>query len=143
MKDFKLCYIEGNFAYFTTQDLDKQTGDDWNDAPYDLNAGEPYTPTIYYPSGKKDPRDWTNGKPNWEIKKLVWEGDFDEAKNIYMEDINCIYCVDDINNKKVPWLEYQGYSNEDLEIKIWAGCSIKEFKKLIKKGGGKIYVEEK
>ena len=29
---YKLCYIENSFAYFTTQDLDKQWGDDWDDA---------------------------------------------------------------------------------------------------------------
>ena len=39
MEEFKLCYIENDNAYFTTNDLMKQWGDDWNDALYEHNAG--------------------------------------------------------------------------------------------------------
>ena len=38
-------YIKGEqelYAYFTPIELDEQWGDDWNDAPYDCNAGVPY-----------------------------------------------------------------------------------------------------
>ena len=40
----KLCYIDPHdrSAWFTSCELDKQWGDDWNDAPYEHNAGEPY-----------------------------------------------------------------------------------------------------
>lgn len=41
MKEYKLCYVEDNFAYFTN-DFENQWGDDWNDRPYEHNAGEPY-----------------------------------------------------------------------------------------------------
>ena len=52
---YKLCYIEKNFAYFTTQDLEKQWGDDWDDAPYEHNAGTPYEPRIfYYADGRRE-----------------------------------------------------------------------------------------
>ena len=38
-----LCYIDQmGRAYFTTQALSKQWGDDWNDAPYEHNAETPY-----------------------------------------------------------------------------------------------------
>lgn len=30
IEDFKLCYVEGNFAYFTTLPLSEQWGDDWD-----------------------------------------------------------------------------------------------------------------
>lgn len=33
MTEAVLCYVDGNCAYFTTQPLDQQWGDDWNDAP--------------------------------------------------------------------------------------------------------------
>ena len=42
---YKLCYIDGAWAYFTKKPItgkDKQWGDDWNDAPYDCNASPPY-----------------------------------------------------------------------------------------------------
>lgn len=37
-QDFKLCYVDDGFAYFTTKPLTEQWGDDWNDAPYEHNA---------------------------------------------------------------------------------------------------------
>ena len=40
--ELKLCYIDGAWAYFTTQALADVIGDDWNDAPYECNAGAPY-----------------------------------------------------------------------------------------------------
>lgn len=38
---FKLCYVHHNILYFTDS-FEKQWGDDWDDAPYEHNAGEPY-----------------------------------------------------------------------------------------------------
>ena len=38
---FKLCYIDNNKAWFT-DNFEKQWGDDWNDKPYQDNAGKPY-----------------------------------------------------------------------------------------------------
>ena len=40
-EEYKLCYVEGQKAYFTSN-FEKQWGDDWNDRPYECNAGEPY-----------------------------------------------------------------------------------------------------
>ena len=40
-KPFKLCYVRHNILYFTDS-FEKQWGDDWDDAPYEHNAGEPY-----------------------------------------------------------------------------------------------------
>ena len=74
-----LCYVEGNFAYFTTQPLAKQWGDDWDDAPYEHNAGEPYLPTVCYKTTgpEKDPLDWNDdGTPKWGIVKVAWDGPF-------------------------------------------------------------------
>lgn len=40
-KDYRLCYINGNVMYFSP-DIEHEWGDDWDDAPADCNAGEPY-----------------------------------------------------------------------------------------------------
>lgn len=149
-KDFKLCYIEGNFAYFTTQKLNEQWGDDWNDRPYEHNAGEPYEPfkdKLCYNEKTKThdihESDYTDGKPNWEIKKVCFfaDGVLQEPQEVFYNGGNSPFCVEDINAKKVPWLQTSSY--EEKNVKIWAGCSIEEFKKLVRKAGGKIYVEEK
>ena len=39
---YKLCYVDGNEAWFTS-DWKNQWGDDWNDRPYEHNAGSPYS----------------------------------------------------------------------------------------------------
>ena len=66
MDSYKLCYVSGCWVYFTTQALDKQWGDDWNDAPYEHNAGSPY--------------EWRLGstEPEYKILKLAYEGPFEE-----------------------------------------------------------------
>lgn len=42
MSDPILCYAEDNWAYFTHRSLEVVWGDDWDDAPWRLNAGPPY-----------------------------------------------------------------------------------------------------
>ena len=37
----RLCYLENNIMYFTS-DIKNQWGDDWDDRPYEHNAGKPY-----------------------------------------------------------------------------------------------------
>jgi hypothetical protein len=37
-----LCYVEKCWAFFTRAPLSAQWGDDWDDAPYEHNAGWPY-----------------------------------------------------------------------------------------------------
>ena len=39
--DKRLCLIKENLAYFV-DDIENVTGDDWNDKPYECNAGDPY-----------------------------------------------------------------------------------------------------
>jgi len=113
-EDYKLCYIKNNYAYFTTQDLEKQWGDDWNDAPYEYNAGDPY-------------------EGEWDILKIFFESTLNTPSNIYTR---FQYSVEDINTNKVPWLE------KDQNI-IMAGCSIDDFIKKIIDLDGKIYLEYK
>ena len=122
MKNFKLCYIEGNFAYFTTQDLTKQWGDDWNDAPYEHNAGTPYEP---YKEGE-----------SWEIVKVAFDGDFETPADIAGH--NSSYSVEMINKGAIAWLT-QRWS--ETKVSIHAGASIHQFISLIEIGGGTVYLD--
>ena len=116
MDNYKLCYVYGSFAYFTTQELSKQWGDDWNDAPYEHNAGSPYD------------------EKGQNIKKIAFDGDLEPPCEGY---VNSKYSVEDINAKAVPWL-YTHYSKP--KVSIFAGASIEEFKELVIKSGGNIYI---
>lgn len=118
IEDKKLCYIEGQCAYFTSFPLSKVYGDDWNDSPYELNAGPPYE--------------------EFNITKICFEVD----KYSLPQDLGD-YSVDQINNKKnnIPWLKSIWVDRSDFHI--FAGTTLREFKEIIKKTGGKIYVEEK
>lgn len=142
MKEFKLCYIDGDTAYFTSNDLDKQWGDDWDDAPYEHNAGTPYGPFImYYADGhtEKDPRDWNeDGTPKWEIYKLKFESWNLNTPNYSYG--NSPYSVLDINSGAVAWLYGQDKDKKPIVIK--AGASIEEFKSKVRQAGGDIYVLE-
>lgn len=121
-KKWSLCYIEGSFAYFTTNELSRQGGDDWDDVPYEHNAGEPYK--------------WIKGsdEPEYIIEKVAWDGDFELPG---YNELNSSYSVDMINKKMVPWLEG---CFDAKSINIYAGVSIEDFASLIHKGGGDIYV---
>ncbi|MCA9368433.1 hypothetical protein KC887_09365 [Candidatus Kaiserbacteria bacterium] len=119
-QEFKLCYIEDNYAFFTTKPLDTQWGDDWNDAPYEHNAGYPYA---------FDAHDRDRGYKPWCIMSV--EFICHALKTPRDGYLNSPYTVQGINKKEVPWL-----SNETTQI--WAGCSIGEFTKLIKEAGGAV-----
>lgn len=41
-EELRLCYVEGNKAFFTTKAVTEQWGGDWDDRPYHCNAGLPY-----------------------------------------------------------------------------------------------------
>lgn len=113
-----LCYVDAPWAYFTTQALEKQWGDDWDDAPYDLNAGPPYE---WFPG--------RGGEP-WEIVRIAFaEGShwFDLANNTVS--------VQEINRGARPWII-------GSTVVIPAGTPLSEFKRLIRQDGGIIYVEE-
>jgi len=129
-KTFRLCYVEGHFAYFTTQPLDQQWGDDWDDAPYEHNADEPYCP--YNGRGFNE-----DGTPKWEIVKVAFDGPFDAPCD------RCLGCspwsVEQINAGAVDWLVSQEHAKETVAIP--AGATIQEFTEKINAGGGNAYVK--
>ena len=76
----KLCYLENNIMYFTS-DIKNQWGDDWNDRPYEHNAGTPY-------------------ETHTTVKKIAFIGYYSEPCSYHH---NSPYSVQDINNGAVPW----------------------------------------
>lgn len=102
--NYRLCYIEDNFAYFTNLPLDKQWGDDWDDRCYSDNAGEPYYDT------------------DNQIIKIAFDGYLLERPCEYVYGR---YSVEEINSNAVAWLT--GYKEESGTISILAGTNIEDF----------------
>ena len=136
--DFTLCYVKLPWVYFTTQDIDKQWGDDWNDAPYEYNAGEPYLPGLkYYGDGRveKVEEDWNkDGTPKWEIKKVAVYGDVSEPADSFS---NHSYSVSGINNGACAWLTINKYDNDTVYLQ--AGTTYQEFLKVCRAKGVEVY----
>lgn len=159
--EFGLCYVKGCFAYFTSQPVEEQWGDDWNDAPYEHNAGEPYGPCWHNePAHRNDPnakrgwkpgteeplavgevcrcpscvRDWNeDGTPKYEIRILAFTGPYETPDS---GCLNSIWSVQQINRREIAWLR-DPWSGKGKPI--LAGDSIEEFKRKMKEAGGTVY----
>lgn len=117
----RLCYIKSGWAYFTTQPLNKQWGDDWDDAPYEYNAGPPY-----------DYRAGNSTLPRWKVFRISFEGPFITPDIGYN---NSPWSVRDINAGAVAWLRFRGKESEQ----IFAGTSYEEFRAWVLSREGKIF----
>lgn len=122
---YRLCYVKDDWAWFTTQPLAQQWGDDWNDAPYECNASTPYQ--------------WKEGRgPRWEIGKVAYDGPFETPASYAF---NSSYSVGMINDGAIPWLQTDRYCLTDGPpvVRIMAGITYPEFVRLILEGGGMVY----
>jgi hypothetical protein len=123
----KLCYVDGRRAYFTTQDIDDQWGDDWDDVPYEHNAGRPYC--------------WHEGagKP-WQVVSVFWT---DDSHGCLIEPsdghLNSPYAVEDINEGQIPWIRTDKYW-EGEPVAIMAGDTLAQFIHKLKSVGGTVYL---
>ena len=116
-KEYKLCYIDGHKAYFTSN-FEKQWGDDWNDRPYESNAGEPYE--HYFEENVEYPI---------ELESLYFEThDWNEQKPCDMGR----FSVQDINRGAVAWVITDKFC-------IHAGTTLKDFIDIVIKNGGTIW----
>lgn len=126
MSEPVLCYVERNIAYFTTAPLPEQWGDDWNDAPYEHNAGEPY--------------EWADYRkvPRYEIIRVAFDGPF--ATPVELPGVNCNspWSVEQINAQHVPWLT----PHYGAGPAIMAGTTVDEFKRLVLANDGRVFVEQ-
>lgn len=116
-----LCYVDGNEAYFTTQKLEDQWGDDWNDAPWDLNAGTPYRFRLIdnpkYIAGGEKAMMHNNDNP-YKIYVVAFHNDWKTEQTDP-------WAVNTINSGEVPWLMKPFKA-------IWAGCTLEDFLKQVK-----------
>jgi len=123
--DAVLCFVKGAWASFTTQPLEDQWGDDWNDAPYESNAGLPYDD--WKPRNAGD--DW---EPAWEIITVAFSGPFETPGH---------YSVEDINHRAAPWLRESWWSAGNApRVKIDAGTTLRDFIKAVESVDGTVYV---
>lgn len=84
MGEYRLCYVEENKAWFS-DDMEKVWGDDWDDRPYECNAGEPYgskVRAVFYETGY-----------------MIEENPCDVGN----------YSVEEINKGIIPWIKTEDY----------------------------------
>ena len=121
----RLCYVEESWAFFTTQPVADQWGDDWNDVPYEHNAERPY-----------EWRPHSEPKAKWEIRKVAWEGPFETPADV--AGCNSGYSVEMINRGCVAWLAPSRWADNPAPP-IHAGATLEEFCSAVVAAGGTIY----
>lgn len=131
MQKYKLCYIDGNCAYFT-ENFEKTTGDDWDDKPYEHNSGTPYEHDYSVP--EQGVKNGCGIYPEISIKKVYFELPF-YYKLPCDGYLNSPYSVDDINIRKVvAWIFCDKFA-------LFAETTMKKFVETIEENGGKVYLE--
>jgi len=121
-----LGYVDGNWAFFTTRNLADQWGDDWDDAPYEHNAGEPYCYSDHDAKEEREP---------WEITKVALDRYFEPPSEGHC---NSPWSVEQINAGAVAWLRSSRWKT-GKPIVIPAGTTFARFCELIGEGGGTVY----
>lgn len=127
MLNSKLCFVspyDGRLV-FTSSDVGEVWGDDWDDAPYEHNCGDPYnnkdctyklyTLYLYIPVNPNKYAD--------TIEILT-------PMNGYL---NSPYSVEDINKKKVPWIRINRGCEE--VVSIFAGETLSQVLKKLNNYG--------
>jgi hypothetical protein len=127
---FKLCYIcpRTRFAYFTELDLKDQWGDDWNDAPYEHNAGDPYEHRFI----DKEP-------VHHQIVKVAWEGSYETPAE--RGGPNSLWSVEEINKGAIAWLIPTQWDSSVKDARpVHAGDTLLTFIEKIEGSGGTVYM---
>lgn len=109
MGEPRLCYMMDNVMYFT-DDFEGQWGDDWNDAPYQCNAGTPYS----WRSDLTEEENRAHGYGHITyvgfVADDVWVKEAWERGNV---------SVQDVNKGAVPWLYADGvavHGGDELSV---------------------------
>lgn len=130
MKEYKLCYVEGNKAWFS-DNFENQWGDDWNDRPYECNAGEPYE--YWLEEIPHEPPVYEKQYKQHEIKHKILYFETEDWIDKRPCDMGR-FSVEDINKQAVAWVHTS-------EFNILAGTTIEKFIETIESNGGKIYLQ--
>lgn len=123
MKDLKLCFVKCGWAYFTSIPVTDQWGDDWDNAPYEYNAG---LPTIARKGKHKDHR----------IVKVAFESDHVDPS---CPEDDKTWSAEMINKGEVPWLRSPSWLDVKL-TEVSAGTTLVDFIKIVKDSGGEVYL---
>lgn len=143
-----LCYVDpdGHFAYFTTKPLEEQWGDDWNDAPYEHNAGRPKEPSKRWYAPDPQTREWREGSDYNEDGTSMWQIVAVGIRHglrtpAQLAGCNSRYSVDMINARETPWLTNEKWEHEfEGEQSIWAGMTLAEFIVQMEEWEGYVYL---
>lgn len=128
--EYVLCYVSSDCdsscprACWFVDHMDGVWGDDWDDAPYEHNAGAPY---------------WGDGHDGFYVyveTDLAHPYEDDNGYRAY----NSKRSVQDINDSGYPWLRSTRGSKP--KVNICPGTTYKEFARLIEETGGRIFAEE-
>lgn len=131
-KKFELCYVDGNKAYFTN-DFENCWGDDFDDIPYEHNAGEPYD---YWSELIEDNEDIFKRKyihHPIELKELFYEFPNEWVKLPCDAHLNSPYSVEMINKGAIAWITGENFI-------IPAKTEYNKFIEIVQKNGGIVYV---
>jgi len=123
--NLKLCFVKRNFAWFTSCPIAYQRGDDWDDAPYEFSAGDPYT---FHET--KDGK-----KQSHTVVKVFWEASYITPD---MLEEKSSWSAKSINRGNVPWLSASPWADQELSP-IHSGTALGDFIKHIKNAGGEVY----
>ena len=102
--NYKLCYVDQEDEYssittlYFTNDMEKQWGDDWEDAPYEHNAEPPY-------------------ENETDIYSIIIEHCFSDICTPMKGYSNSPYSVKDINEGIVPWITIPRKEKNSIFIK--------------------------
>lgn len=121
------------YAYFTPRNILEQVGDDWDDSPYEHNAGIPYdTITLETRESESYPGIYVVSKSKEiTIVKVPFSTRSFNTKlpQDYGYGGNSYFCVDDINRGAVAWI--YDYVDKKTAVAIPGGCTLQKFVKLI------------
>lgn len=123
--NLKLCFVKRNFAWFTSCPISYQWGDDWDDAPYEFNAGEPYA---YHETKEGKKQDHSVVKVYWEASYVTPDALEEKSK----------WSAKSINKGNVPWLSAGPWSDQEL-APIHSGTTLGDFIKHIQSAGGEVF----
>lgn len=141
---FVLCYVDGPWAWFTTCPLDRQWGDDWNDAPYEHNAGEPYD---WRPSMAEE-RTRPDGSVRapiveYRLMRLAWHGPLSTPEERWKcresGSYNSPWSVQQINRGETSWLAPSCWDRPVEPVVIMAGASLIDFTQFAARAGCTVY----
>ena len=120
-RKYRLCYVRDGVLFFT-DNFANQWGDDWNDAPYEHNAGEPYE----WDYRLSEEENYKNGYGH--IRYIAFMDNW-LIEMPHSHTCNSPYSVEAINKGAVAWLY-----DEDAG-KLAAGATMAEAKRWLKKAG--------